>query len=33
MDAEAGRHPLPKAPKPEVARSIVAHLAALLPRN
>lgn len=30
---EAGRHPLPKAPKPEVARSIVAHLAALLPRN
>lgn len=30
---EAGRHPLPKAPKPEVARAIVAHLAALLPRN
>ncbi|WP_374242689.1 bifunctional phosphopantothenoylcysteine decarboxylase/phosphopantothenate--cysteine ligase CoaBC [Zoogloea sp.] len=30
---EVGRHPLPKAPKPEVARAIVAHLAALLPRN
>ncbi len=30
---EAGRHPLPKAPKPEVARAIVAHLAALLPKN
>ena len=30
---EAGRHPLPKAPKPEVARSIVAHLAALLPND
>ena len=30
---EAGRHPLAKAPKPEVARAIVAHLAALLPRN
>jgi len=30
---EAGRHPLPKAPKPEVARAIVAHLAALLPSN
>ena len=29
----AGRHPLPKAPKPEVARAIVAHLAALLPKN
>ena len=28
----AGRHPLPKAPKPEVARAIVAHLAALLPK-
>ena len=27
----AGRHPLPKAPKPEVARAIVAHLAGLLP--
>lgn len=30
---EAGRHPLPKAPKPEVARAIVAHLAALLPAS
>ncbi|MCK6387090.1 bifunctional phosphopantothenoylcysteine decarboxylase/phosphopantothenate--cysteine ligase CoaBC [Zoogloea sp.] len=30
---DAGRHPLPKAPKPEVARAIVAHLAALLPKN
>jgi phosphopantothenoylcysteine decarboxylase/phosphopantothenate--cysteine ligase len=30
---EAGRHPLPKAPKPEVARAIVAHLAALLPND
>lgn len=30
---EAGRHPLPKAPKPEVARAIVAHLAALLPES
>ena len=30
---EAGRHPLPRAPKPDVARAIVAHLAALLPRN
>jgi phosphopantothenoylcysteine decarboxylase / phosphopantothenate---cysteine ligase len=28
----AGRHSLPKAPKPEVARAIVAHLAALLPK-
>ena len=28
----AGRHPLPKAPKPEVARAIVAHLAGLLPK-
>ena len=27
----AGRHPLPRAPKPEVARAIVAHLAGLLP--
>lgn len=30
---EAGRHPVPKAPKPEVARAIVAHLAALLPES
>lgn len=30
---EAGRHPLPKAPKPELARAIVAHLAALLPAS
>lgn len=30
---EAGRHPLSKAPKPEVARAIVAHLAALLPES
>lgn len=29
---DAGRHPLPRAPKPEVARAIVAHLARLLPR-
>jgi len=29
---DAGRHPLPKAPKPEVARAIVAHLAGLLPK-
>ncbi len=29
---DAGRHPLPRAPKPEVARAIVAHLAALLPK-
>ena len=29
----AGRHPLPKAPKSEVARAIVAHLAALLPAS
>ncbi len=28
---EAGRHPLERAPKPEVARAIVAHLAGLLP--
>ena len=28
---DAGRHPLPRAPKPSVARAIVAHLAALLP--
>jgi len=28
-----GRHPLPKAPKPELARAIVAHLAGLLPRS
>lgn len=30
---EAGRHLVPKAPKPEVARAIVAHLAALLPES
>ncbi|KAB2970561.1 bifunctional phosphopantothenoylcysteine decarboxylase/phosphopantothenate synthase [Zoogloea sp.] len=30
---EAGRHPVPKAPKPEVARAIVTHLAALLPES
>ena len=30
---DAGRHPLPKAPKPDVARDIVAHLARLLPKN
>lgn len=28
----AGRHPLPKAPKPDLARAIVAHLAGLLPK-
>ncbi|NTV11275.1 MAG: bifunctional phosphopantothenoylcysteine decarboxylase/phosphopantothenate--cysteine ligase CoaBC [Zoogloea sp.] len=28
---DAGRHPLPKAPKPELARAIVAHLARRLP--
>ncbi|MDD3353937.1 bifunctional phosphopantothenoylcysteine decarboxylase/phosphopantothenate--cysteine ligase CoaBC [Zoogloea sp.] len=27
---DAGRHPLPRMPKPDVARSIVAHLAGLL---
>lgn len=30
---DTGRHPLPKAPKPEVARAIVAHLAGLLPKS
>ncbi|RTL27890.1 MAG: bifunctional phosphopantothenoylcysteine decarboxylase/phosphopantothenate--cysteine ligase CoaBC [Rhodocyclaceae bacterium] len=30
---EQGRHPLPRASKPEVARAIVAHLAALLPAS
>ncbi|MBS0357507.1 MAG: bifunctional phosphopantothenoylcysteine decarboxylase/phosphopantothenate--cysteine ligase CoaBC [Proteobacteria bacterium] len=30
---EQGRHPLPRAPKPDVARAIVAHLAALLPAS
>ncbi len=28
---DAGRHPLPRAPKPDLARAIVAHLAGLLP--
>ncbi len=28
---DAGRHPLPRAPKPDLARAIVAHLASLLP--
>ena len=28
----AGRHPLPKAAKPDLARAIVAHLAGLLPK-
>ena len=28
---DAGRHPLPRAAKAEVARGIVAHLAGLLP--
>ncbi|MBS0372375.1 MAG: bifunctional phosphopantothenoylcysteine decarboxylase/phosphopantothenate--cysteine ligase CoaBC [Proteobacteria bacterium] len=30
---EQGRHPLPRASKPDVARAIVAHLAALLPAS
>lgn len=30
---EQGRHPLPRAPKSDVARAIVAHLAALLPAS
>ena len=30
---DAGRHPLPKAPKPDVARAIVAQLAGLLPKS
>jgi phosphopantothenoylcysteine decarboxylase/phosphopantothenate--cysteine ligase len=30
---DAGRHPLPKAPKPDLARAIVAHLAGLLPKS
>ena len=30
---DQGRHSLPKAPKPDVARAIVAHLATLLPAN
>jgi phosphopantothenoylcysteine decarboxylase/phosphopantothenate--cysteine ligase len=30
---DAGRHPLPRAPKPDVARAIVAHLASLLPKS
>ena len=30
---DVGRHPLPKAPKPDLARAIVAHLAGLLPKS